>query len=330
MQGNNEWIEYQGTAASDKEENSIYLEVFCPSLLPNYNGPIQPREVVGKVSIEGNTPAQSYIKMKSTIKCIYRGDDPHDSKPPDVRKGEQVIVMKYGDTNTYYWKSSGANNQTRRTERHRISISDTPDPNPTLDDNNTYFIELDTREHHQILISTAKSCGEAYAYKFLISPETDSVTLTDDAMNTLIIDSKNSRIALQNHYNSTVILDKDNIQIACTKDITIKSEQGNINICAANGEMALASRGDMSLETQSKLDETSTKDMTFNTKAKYNATSTSDMLLYGKASNTIKSDGPITIEAGGGLSMSFVGSGSCTCSGGNLTMKLNNLNVVKG
>lgn len=304
-----------GIATADKASGSRDLWVYCPELLPFLSGSISAKEVSNdlKTNTREGTRTSS-IKTTNNILCQYRDETTNRAFPPDVRKGEQVVVYCYGDSNQFYWKSAGRNDNSRRTEDYRMAISGSLANNPDQTDDNTYFFEMCTRSKHAIKISTSNADGEAHRYVLNIDADSSTVFLGDDYGNQIYIDSDKPRVCMKNQKNSLLDLNDENIVMACKKDISILSDSGDIAIVAKRGKMTIKS-------------ETST-DVKCNS-GNINVDAATMMMLKAGATMTLQSGSTMLLSSGGGLNMTFVGSGSCTSPGGTMTMSMTRLNINK-
>ena len=368
--GNTKMQEFIGYAAADKAQNSRELLVYPAELLPFLSGEISAKEVENQIRTKGSSEYSGTVKTSTIIKCLYRDETSNRAFPPDIRKGEEVIVYNFGDGNTYYWKSSARNDNARRTETYRVAISGTLKNVAENNDDSTYFFEMDTRRSHRIRISTSNQDGEQFRYTFCINADKNEVFLGDDKGNQFFIKSDQPRVCMKNVDGSLVDLNVTNIVIAAKNDISITSTEGNITFTAQKGKMTSYAKKDMSLETEAnfirkvKVDSTTNIDGNETCTTKGNKTCTTEgnedytvqgnysrtvqgnyqvqiqgtgnissmgnMTVASQAMTTISSGATLTLAAGGGLSMSFTGSGTMTGNGGTLTMNLAHLSINQG
>lgn len=319
----NQNVQYIGIAITDKAENSRELMVYCPELLPFIQGSLTGANQTNEINTtSGSKSYKSQVTTTNAIKCIYRGGDANRLTPPDVRKGEQVVVWSYGDTNQFYWRDAGVDGNTRRTETYRIGVGDTLANNATLDDTNCHFIEIDSRRHNHIKLKTADSNGEAYCYTLTLSPETNKIMLGDNDGNSIVIDSTVPSITMCNKKGSILDLNDENIILACKKNITIESKAGQITMHSAK-ETTLKADKDIHAASGTNIEITAAQ--TFKEQSGSNFDIKSGAVL------TLQSGGSLNINAGGGLSMTYTGSGSCVGSGGaTMTMQMREFNINKG
>ena len=223
--------EYHGYAAADKANDERTLWVYSEELLPFLQGDISAKEYENQIETSGNKESYSgTLKTANAIQCIYRDTTANTSFPPSVRRGEQVLIYNLGDSNVWYWKSEGRNDNLRRTDTVRYGVSGTLKNTPELDDDNSYFIECDTREKKRIRISTSKVDGEKFRYLLELNADNSQVSLTDDDGNMFIIQSEIPRVCMKNKSESLLDLNIENIIMACKGDMTLKTENGDITL----------------------------------------------------------------------------------------------------
>lgn len=239
------WI---GIVAADKVSNSVTIQVLILELTPAATGtvaPVSSNQSVQIKDINGN-PTTTNVTTGNTITAYYLGNNSNRRYPPDVVKGEKVRVTRLSNSDKYYWESLGRDDSLRRTETHRIDVANrTTDPapqtgsggssgggagnsggnnsNPPLDDTSTYSVELDTKNNQHIRLQTSKGNGEKFAYVMKLDGKNGQVQLSDDAGNSITIDSANAKILLRNSKQSFVLLNGEDIVVAAPRDITLKA-----------------------------------------------------------------------------------------------------------
>lgn len=240
--------EFQGKAFADKEQNSRTLLVMVPALMPMLQGKMQASEVTTDIKVGSTTGS---VKTKNFIKAIWSEEGAPGMSCPDVRKDENVIVWNEGDNiDKWYWRSENRDNAKRKTETVRLSANATLDNDAELNDSNTYVFEMDSRRGHHIVLRTSQADGEAYLYTLNMDADKNQVSLSDNEDNTFFIDSKNTIVGLRNHDESSIIMNKKSISIACEENITLQTKQGQITLNAegnlnllTNSQLNLSSKG---------------------------------------------------------------------------------------
>lgn len=151
---------------------------------------------VDKIDVKGKDGAgndyQGQIQTKASLTCMWLPiGEPNRVTPPDVRRGEQVIIYRFADTEYYFW-SSAFNNLMRKLETVTHWYSGTPDDSsgaPTAKTaDNGYIVEVSTHDGH-ILISTSKLNGEKCRYTVALDGKNGKFNLTDDLGTDIDLDS---------------------------------------------------------------------------------------------------------------------------------------------
>jgi hypothetical protein len=116
-----------------------------------------------------------------------------------------------------------------------------------LDDDNTYFLELDSRIHKRVRISTSTADGEQFRYLLELSPENNQAMLSDSIGNMIGLQSDIPRVFMKNSTNSLLDLNMENIIMACKGNITLKTDEGDITF-ASGKDINLVATSNYSLK----------------------------------------------------------------------------------
>jgi hypothetical protein len=232
-------IEYVGIAAQtlmgdgDTDAN-IFLEVMIPELVPTAKGDVNnttDEEVISS-TVNNSAPSgkkSSHVKISETIKCEYMGHRSNGSIP-NIHLGEQVIVYQIGYTDRYYWKEMGRDDSIRTTEHLKLRIANKTKTVEDLNDENTYFIEMDTREGKRgIHISTSKGTGEKCEYDIKINTDDSTVEIKDDIGNSCKLSSKDHRWLMKNASGSSFDMHKEDATLITPKTVKVISPEVTIN-----------------------------------------------------------------------------------------------------
>ena len=220
QQGGN-WTLFLGTVLEDKKPFERVIKVHLQELIPFVTGEVKP--VVDKKKVDGGDGGFSgNVETTNTIEAKYFDGYTNRRYPPDIRKNEQVLIFNYADSDTYYWISSGRDDNLRKKERLNFSVADTPNSVDQLTDDNTYFIELDTLHNKKIRICTSQSDGEEYRYLIMIDAKANTLTLCDNNDNEILLDSNVPRIRLRNHDGTIVDLAQKNLTMIVPEDFLLK------------------------------------------------------------------------------------------------------------
>lgn len=214
----------EGLAVSNRD-GSHYIEVFPLGVLGAKGGEIS--ATVGSIKSEGiDGQGQKYqvtLEFTDSIPARWLPMDTQRLTPPDVRIGERVRLYRVADTDQFFWRTLGLDNNLRRLETVIYAFSATQEDTEELNVENSYFFEVSTHSKH-ITLSTSKANGEPFAYKIQLDTEEGIFTITDDAGNFFILNSRDTLLHLENKDGSLLRLDKrngllvipDTYEIQCT------------------------------------------------------------------------------------------------------------------
>jgi hypothetical protein len=199
-----------GTAAENLALNSFDLEINPDEHMPMVDGELSTnanQEQATGTDLSG-TQYQTNLTSSGSIKATWLPlGQPNRMTAPNVRRGEQVIVYRFGDVDKFYWNTMRNDLAFRRLETVVFAISGTPMEGATADQSATYFLEMSSHKK-SITLSTSKANGEPYAYTFTFDTGNGKITLTDDIDNTIFLDSAEHQIHMQNADGSFLDIDK--------------------------------------------------------------------------------------------------------------------------
>lgn len=227
---------YHGRALADLQPNSLMLEVFSAELTPGAaSGTFAPGVTTSTVTIQneqGGTES-TQEKVANHIVAEWFGES-NRSFPPSVVQGEQVLLYQIGNTDKFYWKALGRDKELRTTEVMRWEISATSNRNSTKSDTNTYFVELDSKNQH-FLIKTSATNGELFAYAFKIDCKNGQMVFTDNSgtddttgntpANSFFLDSTKHIIQMTNSDGSVISIHDKDILVQATRDMIMSAHR---------------------------------------------------------------------------------------------------------
>lgn len=215
-----------GIAATNKALNSHEIEVMPIEVLPYLDGEINQNPTVQEAQGVDAAGVSYTTKVVSdnVVTATWIGST-HRRTPPDIRRGERVVLWKFGDTDKYYWSSMGRDDNVRKLETLIFTVSDTTDESKdSTDPANCYSLEVSTHRGN-ITLHTVKTNGEPYAYTFQFNTKDGRVVLTDDVGNYVGLDSAKTLIHLENKDKTMFELNKQDINFYAPKNL--KGDVGN-------------------------------------------------------------------------------------------------------
>ena len=203
-----------GYAAENLAAKSHMLEVFPVEQLGFVDGELTAdREVTEDSGIDADgNPYTVKVESSNSLKARWLQWGTNRLTPPNIRRGEPIIIYKFGDNDEYYWVSPGMGDFLRRYETAIFAFSNTSDESTeelTID--NTYSVEFNTHNKTITLRTSIDKTGkikEPFAYTFQFNCADGVVELTDDQGNMFQLDSAERRIWMQNSDGSKLGIDK--------------------------------------------------------------------------------------------------------------------------
>lgn len=233
---------------STTERGQRWFHVYCPDFEPMVKGDVSPEEFENKITVENVfTKQKDTVKTKvtKTVYADYFGVQSCMSVPT-MYKGQQVLLINYGNTDRWYWMDIDRDHALKTFENIRISALDKAVTNKStvndpedikakddgsITDDNTYYIDIDTKYNKRILLRTSATDGELFRYGIEIDSKANTIRLWDEptensqpmraTRNQIIIESKQptprtcqwGRITLQNACATSIILDDVDMDI---------------------------------------------------------------------------------------------------------------------
>lgn len=220
-----------GRAAENLPLDTNILEILPIEVLPYVNGDVNAEQGVLSHSGKDAFGNEYSVKVKTanTIKAEWCPFGSNRLTAPNIRRAERVIILKYADTDKYYWVEQGRDGFLRRLETVIWAFSNTRDESTTkLTPANSWFFEVSTHKKTATL-RTNKSDGEKFAYLVQVNAKDGNITLMDDADNFIQLDSANRRLHMHNSDDSEVIIDKKSITLNSKDSITENTTTYKIN-----------------------------------------------------------------------------------------------------
>jgi hypothetical protein len=219
-----------GLVAQNKPLNTDVIDVTPIEELNMLEGEISANQTdIKATGKDGNDKTYSTsVKSTVTIKASWLpfGNSNRISSP-DVRRGESVMIYQFGDADKYYWVTLKQDNHLRRLETTIFAFSATSKEVEKLDASNSYFLEVST--HRKIVtFHTSTANGEPFSYDIQIDAGKGSVTVTDNVGNTILLDSKQSRVLLKNSSGTSFDLNKKSILAIAPTSFQIITDVFNV------------------------------------------------------------------------------------------------------
>lgn len=239
-----------GYVVENKSRNSDEIEVWLNEKLPFVNG-----ELAGgfeEANVTASTPTgevKSFaVKMSNSIMAGWVGDGSNRISSPDVRRGDKVEVLQYGDVDQYFWRvfnEPGKNVRRRETVVH--AYSNTQDESQTTQTpENSWYSEVNTHDKVATLMRTNKSDGEKFAYDVSVDVKAGKAQMADDVGNGVVVNSDECNVGIENSTGSFIRVVKDTAIIKANK-LIIESSQGQVSVPITTWKGDINLSGNLSL-----------------------------------------------------------------------------------
>lgn len=260
------WQVYIGIMSESTEtKNQRWFNIYVPELSPTHFKDLNPKkltEIFTYRNLYSNTEEKTTIDVKHTIYAEYFGVMSSHSVPT-MYKGMQVLVLNLYHSDKWYWVPLERDDDLKMFEHVRISannsdysnkqlpklkkgenfdLEDVQSRHNAIDDDNTYFLEIDTKYKKHILLHTSSSDGEPYRYGFEIDTTAHTIRMWDEAVNPtdrggkintavneILIESKQvnpadrgyGRISVRNAAGTSLVLDDVDMNIVVPRNLRI-------------------------------------------------------------------------------------------------------------
>lgn len=233
--------------------------------------------------------------------------------PPDVRRGDPVIIWRFGDTDQFYWETRD-DMGLRRLETVIWRFSATKEESAKLSAKNSYMVELST--HKKLLhIHTSQANGEYCGWSIQLNTAEGFLQFEDTKGNTILMNAKENQIELQNADNSFFNMIGKKLFIKTDDLIDIKTKTMNVTATdittKATTNKLTTSTNDIKADTQTtKADTNNLTASTNNITAKtnhigmYSITGALNVSSKATFSGGIAGSGGFAMTGGGAMSFS--------------------------
>lgn len=215
-----------GTVAANKKATQMTIEVVLNEHFSYIDGEVTDHKKEVKSKGKDYSGEQWEVKMDTTPTVMAHwlplGNSSRQTSP-DVRRGEQVLIFRYADTDMYWWMEMMQYKHIRRLETQIWAISNNSKEDIEDDPDSTYWFEWST--HRKVIrLHTAKNDEEPFKYDIEINTKEGRIIIQDDDDNYIFLDSAERRIKAHNKDDSFVDIDKKKIWINAPEEIKLTTK----------------------------------------------------------------------------------------------------------
>lgn len=202
-----------GTVAANKPIGDPVCEVIPLETANFINGEITDNGTVLNIDMTNASGKSIGTKgvISNSIPATWVGSESNRISPPDVRRGEEVILFTYADTGKYFWTPRNTNRWTRKLETVKFAFSGTTDEaDKSVTPDNHYWLEFSSHKKH-ITLSTSSANGEKLRWFMEMRGSDGKFVIADDQGDEILIDGVRGHMRFINKYDLEVSLDQQNL-----------------------------------------------------------------------------------------------------------------------
>lgn len=230
-----------GLVVADKERESMVAKISPIEIMPLMSGKmaLNEEELEHKGMDSFQREYEVKVKHSNAIDCKWLPWGSNRVTAPDLVMGERVAIYRYADSDVYYWKELGLDDNLRRMETVRYLFAANKD-RESLDDrspDNSYLLEVSAHDK-LITLKTTNLNDEPYTYVWQLNTADGLWVFTDDVGNYLQLDSKETVITFKNADGAMYELNKKDILEYAPGNIT-REAVGDYTVTCANYTMSV-------------------------------------------------------------------------------------------
>lgn len=216
-----------GIVAEDKAPNTPWVEI-----IPVEYHFMQSSKVDAKIRsrdvehLSANAPDTLKENTADTIRAKWMVYNSFQVTPPDVCKGDEVMIYRLGETDIYFWEDLNSANVKKLV--NVIEAYPADPSNQMADDlSNAYVWQVSTRDG-LVQLRTSMANGEKCQFLFQFNPKDGTHNCTDHKGNKYWINSPENDVGLMNANGSKFNLNKEEGFMYAKKRIQLKSDHVEI------------------------------------------------------------------------------------------------------
>lgn len=220
-----------GIVAENKKLSSKEVEVTPIEEMPMLDGELAPvaTDYNAKAVDSLGSSYEATVEATTTIKAKWLAlGGGNRITAPDVRRGEMVMLYKFGDTDKYFWMTQNEDLKLRKLETVIYAFSATTNEGAEMNGETFYFIEISTHKK-LITLHTSKDNGEPFGYDIQLNTSDGKLVITDDVGNFILLDSSQNKIQLKNVDGSEYDMEKTNLTVNIPQKITFNAIDFEVN-----------------------------------------------------------------------------------------------------
>lgn len=220
-----------GVVAKNKDLDSHLIEVVAAEVTPFYDGELT--DFITKIKAKGEDhdkkSFETEVETTNSIKANWLSfTDTNRMSSPDVRRGEEVAIWRFGDADQYWWTTLQQDAKLRRLETVIYGYCNLREENTAMDHTNMYWIEIST--HRKVIrLHTAKNDGEPYEWDIQLDTKKGTFTIDDNDGGYFFYDAINRHFKMENKDTSYFEINKKEATLFTPDKVTINTSDFEVN-----------------------------------------------------------------------------------------------------
>ena len=187
-----------GIVAKNKDLSSDLIEVVPSEDQSFLDGELT--DNIEKIEAEGEDhngeKFKTTVETTNSIKAKWLSfTDTNRMTSPDVRRGEEVVIWRFGDTDQYWWFTLQQDKKLRRLETVIYGFSNVREENIEMKHDNMYWFEISTHRKN-VRFHTSKNDDEPFAWDIQLNTKDGTFTIEDNDDGYFFYDAKKRIFAL--------------------------------------------------------------------------------------------------------------------------------------
>lgn len=196
--------------ANDKVKDALDVDSYLLEIIPDMTGNTNEEQVLSSMSESYTKKVKSAnVKKTKLIKSRWFPlSDPNRVTPPDVCKGEKLLIFDFAGVDDYLWTTFQSTPSYRKLEKAVWMFSDNPsmESKNTMEDAYTFMIDTYDRQVH---FHTATANGEYTTWDMQWDTYLGQFTLIDGKKNEIQIQSFIDRLNVSIRDDADILIDDD-------------------------------------------------------------------------------------------------------------------------
>lgn len=211
-----------GVVSANKAMSSHEISVVPVEYRYSENEELLTNPTKDEVTFQSQDGKSESIKVHTdnSVTAVWFKRNTNRTTPPDVRRGDKVLIYRLGDSDKYFWEDMNSEN-VKRLETVAWSFNADPSGKTSGDHSNAYTFEVSTH-NKTITITTSMANGEKAKFAIQINAGEGLIAVEDEKGNYVYLDSVNTDIKLQNANGTSFRLNKKNIEAIAPDSMFVK------------------------------------------------------------------------------------------------------------